>query len=115
MLSVAPGIIRQEVRMLADLAPLGDEDDCPEDVLSKVEAGIDSIVRPISTEEARMLLPLFARGAEDTLYGLMWSLLHLVETAPGWPLRELFEYKHGDFPWIDTLIDRLQGVDIDRS
>jgi hypothetical protein len=101
--------------MLADLAPLGDEDDCPEDVLSRVAAGIDSIVRPISTEEARMLLPLFARGAEDTLYGLMWSLLHLVETAPGWPPGELFEYKYGDFPWIDLLIERVQSGGLDRS
>jgi len=41
---------------------------------------VQSITRPVSREEAFALLACF--GPDDS-YGLAWSLLHLIETAPG--------------------------------
>jgi hypothetical protein len=34
-------------------------------------------------DEAKALVELF--GADDC-FGLAWTLLHVIETAPGWPI-----------------------------
>ena len=38
--------------------------------------------QPATEEEARALITLFG---EDSLFGLAWALVHMIESAPGWP------------------------------
>jgi hypothetical protein len=63
------------------------------------QAALEKVKAPLSDEEAAALLDLFPT-TEDECYGLAWTLLHLVETAPGWPLQCL-NRKQG--PWIARL------------
>jgi len=51
--------------------------------IEKLQALLARIERPISDDDARALVRLFG---PDDCFGLAWTLLHLVESAPGWPL-----------------------------
>ena len=51
--------------------------------LEERERLLDAIPRPVSNDEAIVLAGLFG---PDDCFGLAWTLLHLIETAPGWPL-----------------------------
>ncbi len=70
--------IRNEVREFLQLGRLPDESS-DEQVVSNFEVALNRIEAPLSTEEARLLIKMF--GA-DGCFGLAWTLLHLVETAP---------------------------------
>ena len=57
--------------------------------------------RPATDEEARVLLRVLG---PDDCFGLSWAIIHLVESAPGWPLLE--EVKQLDDKWLRVLADR---------
>lgn len=42
---------------------------------------------PATDEEAAAVLPVLPAD-EGSGFGIAWSLLHFVETAPGWPLMD---------------------------
>jgi hypothetical protein len=93
--------IRQTVTDFVAAGPLPDEDASVEaiqhsqDLLERIEA-------PVSVEEATALLPVFG---PDDCYGLAWTLLHLIETAPG---AQTAEYPaDSDNPWIQQLRRRV--------
>jgi len=65
-----------------------------EEQLSKVKA-------PVTEEEACALVQLFG---PDDCFGLAWILLHLIETAPGWPIESALHGQEGE--WIDRLRKR---------
>jgi hypothetical protein len=67
------------------------------------QAAFERITPPISDEEARALAYLFPE-TEDDCFGLAWSLVHLVETAPHWPLRDCLQDESK--PWIARLRQR---------
>jgi len=76
---------------IADLAALGvfpQELDANERDVSKREELLGQIVPPLAGDEARALLELFG---DDDLFGLSWSLVHLIESAPGWPYWDAIE------------------------
>lgn len=56
---------------------------------------------PISDEEACALVKLFG---PDDCFGLAWTLLHLIESAPGWPIKEALDGMTGE--WADRLRER---------
>jgi hypothetical protein len=86
--------MRPEVNELAELGPMPCSETAVaknlDDVLRRYEQLILSITKPITDEEARALISIFG---EDDAFGLAWSVLNLIESAPGWPL-------------IDVLVDR---------
>lgn len=89
--------MRQEVRELAKLGPLpGSEAD--EKLIATYENLLGSISKPVTNEEAKVLVGLFG---PDDCYGLAWTLLHLIETAPAWPLKESIEGNGNE--WIERL------------
>lgn len=45
---------------------------------------VRSLEAPASDDEARALLDVFPRD-DSSLFGLAWSLLAFIETAPNWP------------------------------
>ncbi len=72
--------------------------------LEKFQTLLTQVEPPISNDGARALVKLF--GPDDA-FGLAWTLLHLIETAPGWPLADVLDQVGNE--WIDRLKQRAQG------
>ena len=72
--------MRKEVQELLNLGPLPDCETAEEEKLKMYESPLSSVTPPVSDAEARSLVHLFG---PDECYGLAWTLLHLIETAPG--------------------------------
>lgn len=68
---------------------------------------IKAVPQPISEEERDALLPLFDRPCEDSVWGVAWGVLHLLETAPsdGWQLR----LPRASAYWYDLLAVRWEN------
>ncbi|MCQ8120015.1 hypothetical protein, partial [Methylomonas rosea] len=60
-----------------------------------------SVTKPVSNEEARALVKLFG---PDGCFGLAWSILHLIESAPSWPLTDCLVNSSNE--WVALLRDR---------
>ena len=74
--------LRKVVEDFIELGPLPDSSAATEEDLDRREALLRAIAAPVSDEEA---VALHGSFGPDGCYGLAWSLLHLVETAPGRP------------------------------
>lgn len=96
--------IRQAVADFLAAGPLPDEDQSAEavqrsqDLLERIEA-------PVTDEEAAALLAGFG---PDDCYGLAWTLLHLIETAPS---AQTAEYPpDSESPWVQLLRRRVENA-----
>jgi hypothetical protein len=96
--------LRDPISQLVALGPLPDEETASVEEVSVREALVLRIPEPVTDDEARVLLPLLG-NTEDSLYGLKWSLLHAIESAPGWPMWEALRGASG--PWRNLLMTRL--------
>lgn len=90
--------MRDEVRALLALGPLPTEEGAVPANVARYECALKAVARPVSDEEARGLVKVF--GGDDC-FGLAWSLLHLIETAPNWPLQEAIRQAHPT--WAEEL------------
>ena len=97
--------MRTEVVELSKLGPLPASDKPRVALVKKFQDLITSIESPVSDEEARVLVTLFG---PDECFGLAWALLHLIESAPGWPIADSLESSSGE--WIDQLKQRLRNA-----
>ena len=71
--------MRKEVEQLALMGAMPDETDEPTDVLiDKYADLLGKIVKPVTLDEAHILIKLFPPTA---LYGIEWTLLHLIESV----------------------------------
>jgi hypothetical protein len=94
--------MRPEVRNLLRIGPLpSSTSEIP--VIQEWEDALEKITFPLSDEEAGELVALFP-ACEDECFGLAWTLLHLVESAPNWPIRECLQDTNN--PWIVRLRKR---------
>ncbi len=96
--------MRQEVYELVRLGPLPDEGADPDRVML-YQGILEKITSPVSNEEAEALVKLFGT---DECYGLAWTLLHLIETAPGWPLERSFQNNNNE--WVRRLQQRVENA-----
>lgn len=80
--------IRTEFEKLEKLGPLPSEDEPEVAQLKEIEALYRAIATPITDDEARVLVELFG---PDGCYGVASALMHLIETAPGWPIKDCLE------------------------
>jgi hypothetical protein len=100
-------MVRQEIAILQSLGPLPDEQSLIKnksfELLNRYEDLIKSIDPPITEEEACALTALLPND-DSSVFGFAWSLLHLIETAPGWPAPGCLE-KTENY-WIKFLRDR---------
>jgi hypothetical protein len=71
------------------------------DTIDQQQKLLESIVPPLSDDEAVALLQVF--GVDD-YFGMAWTLLHLVESAPGWPIGGALDDISNE--WIVRLRDR---------
>jgi hypothetical protein len=61
----------------------------------------------LSDEEAEALTSLFP-STEDECFGLAWSMIHLIETAPHWPLEQCLQNTSN--PWVAYLQQRRSNL-----
>lgn len=85
--------MHEQVQTLLALGSLPAEDFADPERVARHQQALHAIERPVTDEEARELLKLFG---PDGCFGLAWSLLHLIETAPGWPLKDAMTRAHPD-------------------
>ncbi|MFE0642498.1 hypothetical protein ACFW2Y_12925 [Streptomyces sp. NPDC058877] len=71
--------MRTEVQIFVADGPLPDEDSSEEEIDRRCQQLV-AIARPVTTEEAHALAGCFG---PDDCYGVGWTLIHLIETAPG--------------------------------
>jgi len=94
--------IRSEVQQLVDLGPFPKSADAEEYDIDRRGNLLTAITRPLTHEEAVVLLTCF--GPDDA-FGLAWALLHLIETTPGGvPIST--KPQPSDNEWIRLLWDR---------
>ena len=93
--------MRPEIKRLVLLGPLPSEPEASVEHLRQVEALLLSVTKPVSNEEARALVRLFG---PDNCFGLAWPILHLIESAPGWPLVDCLANSSNE--WVASLRDR---------
>lgn len=86
--------VRTEIAELEQLGPLPSEDDADVSQLARIEALYRAIATPITDNEACVLVELFG---PDSCYGLASSFMHLIETAPGWPLKDCLAQLNSDW------------------
>jgi hypothetical protein len=93
--------MRSVVHNLLALGPLPAEDGATVERIHHFEEALAAISPPISDSEAEALVGLFG---SDNCFGLSWTLLHLVETAPSWPIEACLNSTHS--VWGQVLRDR---------
>lgn len=78
-------MIRDEVKRFVALGRLPSESDesLSVDQVDRRQAMLGQITRPVSDDEAKLLVTVFG---DDDAFGLAWALLHLIETAPHTPI-----------------------------
>jgi hypothetical protein len=80
--------MRKEVQELVNMGPLPDCETVAEEQLKIYESLLSRVAPSVSNDEARSLVHLFG---PDDCYGLAWTLLQLIESAPGWPLHDCLQ------------------------
>lgn len=93
--------MRPEITRLILLGQLLPEAEASVEHLRQLEVLLLSISKPVSNEEARALVRLFG---PDSCFGLAWTVLHLIESAPGWPLVDCLSNSNNE--WVALLRDR---------
>lgn len=99
--------VRIEVARVAALAPLPPEEELTDAFLIEMETATDLLPERLTDEEARALLDVLATSDESTYFGMIFSVRHAVESAPSWPLPEVWS-RSG--PWISDLRHRAENA-----
>jgi hypothetical protein len=96
-------MVRESVLRLVEMGPLPADQSAAVEELQERERLLKSIEKPVTDAEARELVKIFG---PDDCYGLAWLMLHLIETAPGWPLTDILMPPLNE--WTATL--RMRAV-----
>lgn len=97
-------MMRPEVEALVRHGRLPAEDEA-EEKIAEVERLLHAVRAPLTDVEAHALVGIFG---PDDCYGLSWTLVHLIETAPG-ALRAEYDARGGD-PWVGVLNARVAAA-----
>ncbi|MEV6594217.1 hypothetical protein [Streptomyces acidicola] len=95
--------LRCEVADLVAAGPFPDED-AEVEAIEETQLLLERVPKPVTDKEARALATLFGT---DNCFGLAWTLLHLIETAPGAILAEYEEC--ADNKWVQMLNVRVEA------
>jgi hypothetical protein len=96
--------MREEVRALLRIGKLpASHSGIP--VIQQWQEALEKITAPVSDEEAVALIALVP-PEEDSCFGLAWTLVHLIETAPHWPIQQCLQNPAN--PWLLRLGQRLE-------
>lgn len=95
---------------ISDLVALGrfpDERTASQEDVAARERLVVDLEPPATEEEARALIGLFG---DDSLFGLAWTLVQLIESAPGWPYWD--ELNDTVDPWRSLLRQSAINADL---
>lgn len=95
--------MQQAISELLALGPLPSSAAAAVPTMQAFEEQLSKVQMPITDGEACALVKLF--GPDDCV-GLAWTLLHLIETAPGWPIESALIGLEGE--WIARLRERAE-------
>jgi hypothetical protein len=95
-------MIRPEVLELMKLGHFPPSQNVVPSVISRQEELLGAIAPPVTNDEACELVKLFG---PDDYYGIAWTVLHLVESAPNWPLVDCMTDTSNE--WINRLKTRV--------
>lgn len=98
-------MVRPTVSQFVSLGAFPDSKDVLPQIIANQETLLRAIEPPISDAEAVELVKLFG---PDDYFGLAWTLLHLIETAPHWPLRDCLRDTSNE--WIALLSRRVENL-----
>jgi hypothetical protein len=96
--------MRESVDDFLALGPLPSERATATQIKRHQEA-LEAIAVPVSLAEANALAEMFG---PDDCFGLSWTLIHLIETAPGWVLEA--EIPEGETPGLQHLRTRIRNA-----
>lgn len=96
-------MLRTEIRQLMTLGRFPAESTVNQETIQQQQVLLEAIQPPVSNDEACELAALFG---DDDYFGLAWTLLHLIETAPQWPLEECLEKASSE--WKQRLKARVE-------
>jgi len=94
--------MRPRIVDLIKFGVLPSEEEADIEKIQLIQETLTNIKPPISNQEAEALVKLFGK---DSSFGLAWTLLHLVETAPDWPIEKCLKENKTN-PWIILLRQR---------
>jgi hypothetical protein len=94
-------MIRPEVNELLKLGSFPSSSAVVPEVIKAQEELLRNIGSPVTDDEARALIKLFG---PDDYYGGAWMVLHLVESAPNWPLMDCLSNDTNE--WVVRLKER---------
>lgn len=97
-------MVRKAVEELLKLGPFPSSDEIGSEsieLVARYEQLLSSIEEPVTDEEAKALTGVFG---DDDFFGLCLTLVHLIETAPNWPIDECLQNVGNE--WIKILKDR---------
>ena len=103
--------MRAVVQELITLGPLPSEDDATEEEVLSFERLISKLTYPARDDEACALVQSFPQGS-DSCFGLAWTLLHFIESAPHWPLAGCLQDRNW---WENRLQQRIANAQMHRS
>jgi len=86
---------------LVQLGKLPSEGEASVERIRQFEQSYRAIARPVTDDEARALVGLFG---DDGCFGFASSLVHLIETAPNWPLEDCLRNLQNE--WVAELRNR---------
>ena len=95
--------MQQAISALVGLGPRPSSATATVPTMQAFEEQLSKVQTPVTDEEACALVKLFG---PDDCFGLAWTLLHLIETAPGWPVEGALDSLEGE--WIDRLRERAE-------
>jgi hypothetical protein len=89
--------VREAVEELVGVGRFPSEDATVEDI-ERTQRLLERVIAPVSDAEAQLLAGIFG---PDNCFGLSWTLLHLIETAPG--ARNADYSDHAENDWVKLL------------
>jgi len=97
--------MRPEIISLVRLGAFPSSGICDVNLVKEFQTIIESIKKPVTDDEAMALVGVFG---PDDFFGVVWTLIHLIESAPGWPLEEALQNE--DNEWIRLLKQRVENA-----
>ncbi|OZB13626.1 MAG: hypothetical protein B7X55_12615 [Rhodobacterales bacterium 34-62-10] len=94
------------IHRLLELGPVRSEIADDEIWWLKWVAALDDLVAPVTDDEAIALASLFRDFEDRSTY---FTLVHAIETAPGWPIAEILDLTGTD--WIGVLKVRWENYE----
>lgn len=99
--------VRQSINELSKLGRFpADNEEISNEKMSEYVSLIRGIKPPVTNEESIILCGLLG---EDDFYGAAWTVLHLLETAPQWPIEEGIQ--EASPSWQEILRQRVANRD----